>query len=158
MPVVKLKWSNLLKLTELEFIPDFPAQLVISDEVLQTISWLTGTTGFDRRLIRCTQQGALLTAKPWSIMKVVQATEVYPEPDTPKTTTNIAVNNGILIASSTAIITAEFARVSGGSTETVYIPPNSYYWYPFSCYSVIITLVPADSLTASYVGLTAYKQ
>ena len=156
MAVVKLLWSNLLKLTELEFKPDFPATLNISDEVLQTISWLTGTTGYDRRLLRCTPQGALLVAKPWSIMHVVANVELYPETSAPFTAAALAANKGVLIASSAVIVKISFRRVSGGPLSSVYVPPNSYYWYPYSCYDVIATLVPADSNTASYVGLTTF--
>jgi len=157
MAVVKLQWSNLLKLTELEFKPDFPAQLNISDEVLQVISWLTATTGYDRRLLRCTPQGALLVAKPWSIMHVVANVELYPATDTPAVATSLAANKGILISSSTVIVLATFRRVSGGSMEHVFVPPNSYYWYPYSCFAVTITLVPANSETACYVGLTSFN-
>jgi len=156
MGIVKLKWSNLLKLTELEFIPDFPAQLNMSDEVLQVISWLTATTGYDRRLLRCTPQGALLVAKPWSIMHVVANVEMYPEQNSPYVATDLAANKGVLLSSSTVIVLATFRRVSGGDTELVYIPPNSYYWYPYSCFAVTITLVPAASESACYVGLTTF--
>lgn len=157
MAIIRLKWSNLLKLTELEFIPDFPAQLNISDEVLQTISWLTGTTGYDRRLLRCTPQGALLVAKPWSMMHVVANVELYPEQNSPAVATALAANKGILISTSTVIVLISFRRVDGGAYEHIYVPPNSYYWYPYSCFTVIATLVPASSATASYVGLTTFN-
>ena len=158
MAIVKLQWSSLLKLTELDFRPDFPAQLNISDEVLQTISWLTGTTGFDRRLLRCTKQGALLVAEAWASLHQVDYDVLYPEMGTPKTADNIAANDGVLLVTSTQIVKFDIARVSGGDTETIHVPPGQYYWYPFSTYSVIATVVPAGSGTASYVAVTAYKQ
>lgn len=157
MAVVKLQWSNLLKLTELDFQPDFPAQLNISDEVLQTISWLTGTTGYDRRLLRCTPQGALLVADPWSIMHVVYSAYLYPDTGVPAESGILVGNKGVLIASSNVIIKLSFQRVEDGAYESVFVPPGSYYWYPYSCYGVIAALVPADSATASYVGLTTFK-
>ena len=158
MATVKLQWSNLLKLTELEFKPDFPAQLVISDEVLQCISWLTGTTGFDRRLLRCTKQGALLVANAWCAMHEVDVDVMYPEAGTPKTADDIVANDGVLLVTSTQIVTFDIARVSGGDVETIHVPPGQFYWYPFSTYSVVATVVPAGSGTASYVVVTAYKQ
>ena len=158
MSTVKLQWSNLLKLTELEFRPDFPAQLNISDEVLQCISWLTGTTGYDRRLLRCTKQGALLVADAWCGLHEVDVHVMYPETGDPKTADNIVANDGVLLVTSTAIVRFDIARVSGGEVETFHVPPGSYYWYPFSAYSVVATVVPAGSGTASYVVVTAYKQ
>lgn len=157
MAIVKLQWSNLLKLTELEFQPDFPAQLNISDEVMQVISWLTGTTGFDRRLLRCTQQGALLVAEAWSALHQIAYDVLYPEADNPKTATGIVANSGVLITTSTQIVQCDFARVSGGAVETIHVPPNSFYWYPFCTYSVVATVVPAGSGTSSYVVVTAFK-
>lgn len=158
MAVTKLKWSNLLKLTDLEFIPDFPAQLTISDEVLQTISWLTGTTGFDRRLLRCTPQGALLVAKAWATMHQVDYRLMYPETAAPKTESDLTANDGILLVTSTLIVKFEIARVLDGAVETIHVPPGQYYWYPFSTYSVVATVVPAGTGTASYVVVTAYKK
>ena len=157
MAIVKLKWTNLLKLTELEFEPDIPALLTISDEVLQVISWLTGTTGFDRRLLRCTQQGALLTAKPYSIMNVVANVEMYPQPDDYDLSGALAANKGVLIVTSTQIVQIRFQRIKDGAKESIYIPPSSYYWYPFSCYHIDAFCVPATTGTASYVGITTFK-
>jgi len=157
MAIVKLKWSNLLKLTELEFIPDFPAQLSISDEVLQVISWLTGTTGFDRRLIRCTPQGALLFAEAWSMMQIVANYELSPETGSPTTRDDLPANKGILVVSSTDIIEVGFVRKSGGAVESIYMPPAAYYWFPNSCYSVTIGVVPPPTGTSSYVGINLYN-
>ncbi len=158
MGIRQLKWSNLLKLTELEFQPDFPEKLNVSDEVLQVISWLTGTTGFDRRLLRCTQQGALLVAKPWSILTSVAVHETTTVQSTEIQIVMAAANNGVLIASTTQIIKVGFRRVTGGDISWVYIPPASYYWYPFSTYSVSHRPAPYTSGTVSLIGITAFKQ
>lgn len=158
MAVVKLQWSNLLKLTELDFQPDFPAQLNISDEVLQTISWLTGTTGYDRRLLRCTPQGALLVAKAWSIMHLVQAYELFVDQGGSTDTPELATNEGVLISSATQCVLVGFKRVSTSDWEMVYVPPGEYYWYPYSCYMVKGTTVPTDTGTASYIGVTVFKK
>ncbi len=157
MAVVKLLWSNLLKLTELDFRPDFPAQLNLSDEVLQVISWLTATTGFDRRLLRCTRQGALLVAKPWSMMNVVDNKELTSVQSSETAYNNIPANDGILITSSTQIIKVSFRRKLGSDMESVFVPPASYYWFPFSTYGVVVETVPDDSGTVSIMGITAYK-
>lgn len=157
MAIVKLKWTNLLKLTELEFEPDIPALLTISDEVLQVISWLTGTTGFDRRLLRCTVDGALLVAKPWSNMNVVENDELYPTTGIEDSTAALVANKGVLVATSTQIVMINFYRQVGADYDAVYVPPNSYYWFPFPCYQVIAMTVPFATGTASYVGITTFK-
>jgi len=157
MSTVKLQWSNLLKLTELEFRPDFPAQLVISDEVLQCISWLTGTTGFDRRLLRCTPQGALLVAKPWSLMHVAEIRGLYPQTGDPDLVDNFVENKGILLCTSTGLVRVGFQRKSGDAFEELYVPPGQYYWYPYSCYGVKAYVEPAESGTASYIGVTVFN-
>lgn len=157
MIVAKLQWSNLLKLTELHFEPDIPALLTISDEVLQVISWLTATTGYDRRLLRCTAGGALLVAKPWSNMNVLENEALYPDTDNPDESAVLALNKGCLIATSTLIVKVGFKRVEGGDYEYVFIPPATYYWFPHPCYRVYARTVPEVSGTASYVGLTTFK-
>jgi len=152
---IKLKWSSLLHLTELEFIPEAPKVLEVSDELVQAISWLTGATGHDRRLLRCTEQGALLTADGWSLLTSVQTDELYPEPNTPDTYQPSVEHQGVLVASSTEIVRLTFVRVQGGATEDIYIPPNCLYWYPHKIYTLTVYTVPADTGTASYVGITA---
>jgi len=157
MTTTKLQWSNLLKLTELDFRPDFPAQLSISDEVLQVISWLTATTGFDCRLLRCTPQGALLVAKPWTMMHMVETHVLFPQTVDSDITDALAANDGVLITTSTQIVLITFRRVEGGAMEKVYVPPGRYYWFPFSCYTVAASVVPAGTGTDNYVGVTVYK-
>lgn len=156
MPAIKLKWSSLLNLIDLEFEPDAPKVLSVSDELLQCISWLTGATRHDRRLIRCDENGALLVGDAWSLLNQVATDELYPDDATPDTTGALAANAGVLIATSTQIVKLSFVRISGGAAEDVYLPPDYLYWYPNSTYSVTATVVPASGGTASYVGVTTY--
>lgn len=157
MAVKKLKWNNLLHLTELQFEPEEPKQLAVSDELVMSISWLTGCTKHDRKLIRCDENGALLIADAWSLLTVVYNEELYPDTDTPYTSASLAENKGVLCATSTAIVKLSFQRVSGGALESVYVPPNTLYWYPHGVYRVTATLVPADSADPTYVGITTFK-
>jgi len=157
MPAVKLKWSSLLNISDLEFVPEPPKVLSVSDELLQTISWLTGVTGHDRRLLRCDENGAILTNNGWSNLIEVESAELYPQPDSPDSAVCVCANKGVLVATSTEIIKASFVRVSGGAVEVVYIPPAWLYWYPHPSYSITATVVPASTGTASYVGVTAFN-
>lgn len=157
METTKLKWCSLLHLTELDFIPEAPKVLEVSDELLQTISWLTGATGHDRRLLRCTENGALLVADAWSLFGEVVTDELHPAPSVSDTFSTLIENKGVLIATSTEIIKVEIRRVAGGNIETIYIPPVWMYWYPYRVYSVKASTVPADTGTASYVGITAFN-
>lgn len=157
MPAIKLRWSSLLHLTELEFIPEPPKVLSVSDELIQSLSWLTGATQHDRRLIRCDESGAILTADAWSLFTAVESAESYPEALDPKIVVATVANKGILAATSTEIVKLTFVRVEGGDTEEIYVPPNTLYWYPHPTYSITATVVPAGAGTASYVGLTAFN-
>jgi hypothetical protein len=152
----KIKWSDLLFLSELEFIGDVPKALVVSDELQQAISFLTAATGHDRKLLRCDENGALLVANAWSNLVSVETDELYPASDTPDSFIATVKNKGVLVASSLQLIYASFVRKAGGSAEAIYIPPNYEYWYPHSTYSVTVSTVPATGGTASYVGITAF--
>ncbi len=153
----KIRWSSLLNIDELEFIPSPPTEFTVSDEIIQTIAWLTAATSHDRRLLRCTELGALLTGHGWDNLTVVENDELYPGPGSPDSFTFTASNKGILVASSTLIIKAGFVRVSGGAAEDIYVPPGVLYFYPHSCYSITARAVPTGSGTASYVGITAFN-
>lgn len=154
---VKIKWSNLLRIPELEFIPSPPTELKLTDELIQALSWLTGTTGYDRRLIRCDANGAILVAKPWTNLNSVEVDELHPDDGTPDSYTATVANKGVLIATSTQIVKIGIVWVSGGATENIYVPPDSFYWTGNSTYSITATVVPASGGTASYVGLTAFN-
>jgi len=157
MAAIKIKWSSLLNLTELEFIPEPPKVLSVSDELLQTISWLTGATGHDRRLLRCTEQGALLVGDPWSLLASVETDELHPAAGAPDTFTAAYANKGVLIATSTHIVKVSVRRANKPDTEHFYMPPAWLYWYPHKVYDVIATVVPAGTGTASYVGIAAFN-
>lgn len=157
MPAVQLKWSSLLNLTELEFIPKAPSVLKVTDELGQTISWLTGATGHDRRLLRCDENGALLVGNGWDNLSVAETDELHPAPNVPDSFTAAKANKGVLIATSTELIKIRLVRVSGGDAEDIYLPPAWLYWYPHTIYSVTVGVVPADSGSASYVGVTTFN-
>lgn len=157
MAAYKIKWSSLLHLTDLEFIPEAPKQLTISDELIQAISWLTAATKHDRKLLRCDENGALLIADAWSLLDSVETDELYPQSASEDTYTASAAHKGVLVSSSTQIIYVGFLQVSGGTVEWIYVSPNTLYWYPHSVYSIVVHVVPDPNGTASYVGITAYN-
>lgn len=153
---VKIRWSNLLNITDLDFIPGPPDDLILSDEIMQVISWLTAATLHDRRLLRCTQQGALLIANAWDNMGVAENDELHPDNGTPDSFTATKDNKGVLVTGSTQIVKVGFVRVASGATENIYVPPGGEYFYPHKTYSVTTTVVPTSGGTASYVGITAF--
>ncbi|KKL05717.1 hypothetical protein LCGC14_2603210 [marine sediment metagenome] len=157
MAVIKLKWSSLLLMSELDFIPEAPKILNVSDELVQTLSWLTAATRHDRRLLRCDENGALLVADAWGLFSSVETDELYPESGSEKTYTATVINKGVLIATSGEIIRAIFRRISGGDTETIYLSPNTIYWYPHTVYDIVVHTVPDPTGTASYIGITAFN-
>lgn len=157
MSVKRLQWNSLLRLTELEFSPEEPKQLSVSDELVMSISWLTGATQHDRKLIRCDENGALLIADAWSLFIGDETDELYPDDGSPDTFTATKENRGVLVATSTQLVKLSFRRVSAGALESVYVPPETLYWYPKSVYEVIATVVPASGGTASYVGITTFN-
>lgn len=154
MPAIQIKWSSLLNITDLEFIPEAPKVLKVSDEMIQTISWLTAATGHDRRLLRCDEHGALLVGDAWSLLAVVENDELHPDNVAPDTFTATKANKGVLVASSTLIVKLSFVRVKDEAAEHIYVPPETLYWYPHPTYSVVATCVPASGGSASYVGIT----
>lgn len=149
-----IKWSSLLNLTELEFIPEPPQKLEIADELVQCLSWLTIATRQDRRLVRGTEQGAILVARAWEGLNSVQTYELYPNPTDDFTPS--VVHKAILIATSTQLIKVGIIRkfVDPEVYEYYYVPPNSYYFFPYSVYKIVAAYVPAAGGTASYVGVT----
>lgn len=157
MPAIKIKWSSLLNLTELEFIPQPPKVLEVSDELLQAISWLTAATGHDRKILRCTEQGALLVADPWSLLSVAITKELYPVSTDSDTFSTLIANKGVLIATSTQLVKISIRRVAAGDIEVIYVPPAWLYWYPHKIYSVTAAVVPDPGGTANYVGITVFN-
>jgi len=157
MAVYKIKWSNLLNLSELEFLPEAPKQLSITDEVTQSISWLTACTLHDRKLLRCDENGVLLVGYPWNNLIEVQTDELLAQSTVPDTFTATVPNKGVLVASSTQMIKLSFVRFAGGDIEDVYIPANYLYWFGHSTYSVTATTVPATGGATSRVAVTAFN-
>lgn len=152
--MAKLKWTSLLRMPELEWLPGEPAELPVAAEIVQTLSWLTGATKHDRRFIRCDENGALLIAAPWANLSVVATDELAPDTNTPDGTGELVANHGVLVATSTMIVKVSFVRVSGGDAEDFYVPPGEFLFYPYPTYSVTATVVPSDTGVLSYVGVT----
>ena len=157
MAKFKIKPNILLRQTDLEFEPQEPREFTVTDELLHCLSWLTGCTRHDRKLLRCNEDGALLVDNPWALYNSVETDELYPDDGSPDTYTATVANKGVLVATSTEIVKITFTRVSGGATEDVYVSPDTLYWFGHSVYSVIATVVPASGGTASYVGITAFN-
>lgn len=157
MARTKLKWSSLLRLTELDFRPDFPTELSVLDEVMAVISWLTACTNQDRRLLRCTPQGALLTGNAWDLMTFVESAELFTETGDFVTFTISKPNKGVLIATSTQLVLIRIKRIMGGAFEDIYLPTNYLYFFPYSVYEVYAYTVSGATGTPSYVGITTYK-
>lgn len=153
----RIKWSSLLQHADLEFTPEAPKVLEVSDELIQSVSWLTAATRENRRLIRCTEQGAILTGNAWDLLNEVETDELYPQSASPDSYTRTVPNKGVLVATSTQIVKITFVRVSGGSAEVIYLPPNWLYFFPHTVYSVAAAVVPDPGGTANYVGLTFYN-
>lgn len=157
MATRQIKWSSLFNLPELDFIPDRPQVLEVSDELLQTISWLTGVTRHDRRLLRCTEQGALLIGNAWDLLESIATDELIPDDSFVDSYTNIPTNQGILVSTGDQIIKASFVRYKDEDAQDVYIPAYTLYFWPYPTYSVSAGTVPFSPSSASYVGITVFK-
>jgi len=156
MPV-KITWSNLFNMSELDFEPAPPRELILSDELNQTLAWLTGATKHDRRLLRCNDDGSLLVTDAWSVMNCAESYRLDPAPNVPSAYTWTVTNKGVLVSTSTQLMCMHFVRKSGGDSEDIFIPPYQYYWYPHSTYSVTAYVVPAATGTAACVGVIAFN-
>jgi hypothetical protein len=152
-----IRWSELLKFPELEFMPDAPPSLLVGDTLQFVLSMLTGQTGHDRRLLRCDDNGCLLVNEAWSNLVSVETDELYPQSGVPDSFTATVDNKGVLIATSTQLVRVGVVRVLGGAAEYFYVPPANLYWIPYSVYSVVVSTVPLSGGTANYVGITAFN-
>ncbi len=157
MPSYKIKWSNLLFLTELDFIPERPAQLTITDEIVQSISWLTGATGHDRKLLRCSDDGILLTDNAWANLIEVETGGLFAVDSLPETFTASVPNKGVLVATSTKTVKVTFVRFSGGDDEVVYLPPSWLYWFGHPVYTVKVEYIAAPGGETSHVGISVFN-
>lgn len=153
----RIKWSDLFFMPEIEFIEGKPMLLSVTDEIVQSISLLTGATNHDRKMLRCDDNGALLVANAWSNLNSVEVDQLYPVPYNPDSFIATVPNKGVLIATSTQLVYASIVKKAGGAAEVIYIPPNFEYWYPKPTYSVTVSTVPGASGAASYVGVTAFN-
>lgn len=157
MAAIQIRWSTLFKLTELDFIPEPPKVLKVLDEIQQSIAWLTAATGHDRKLLRCTEQGALLTAGGWSNLAEVETHEAHPDAGVEDTFDCTVANKGVLVATSTEIVLIKFRRTGQAAFEDIYIPPNWLFWYPYDVDRIEVYVVPTTTGSASYVGLTFFN-
>ena len=157
MTIYQLKWSSLLQITELEFEPEAPKVLKIDDKLLQAISWLTACTRHDRKLLRCDENGALLFTDAWNGFESVEAVEREPEANQPAPYSPTVEHKGILVGTSDLLVKLSFTKTGSSVAEHTFVPAASFYWFPHSCSSVVVTLVPADLADSCIVGLTAYN-
>jgi hypothetical protein len=157
MPAYKIKWSDLLFLSELEFIGDAPKELVLTNELLQVVAFLTGATGHDRRFLRCNDNGALLVGNAWDNLVVAENDELYILDYVPDTFVATKPNKGVLVAPRQYLIKATFIRVQGGYQESIYVPPYCLFYYPHSVYSIIADCVPSGAGMNTYVGITTFN-
>lgn len=146
-----------MNLTELEFEPEPPKIINVSDELQQTISWLTAATGHDRRLLRCNENGALLIADAWSNLIEVETDELLAPTSGSDTFTATVDNKGVLLATGVVMTKITFKRLVGSDGEIIFLPFGILYWFGHSTYSVKVELVPADSGSTGYIGITAYN-
>ena len=157
MNTVMIRWSSLLRLTELEFVPEPPKVIKMTDELIQTLSWLTAATPHDRKFLRCNELGALLVGNAWDNLQAVEDDELAPVSGTPDTFTHSVVNQGILIATGGEIVKITVTLADEATTETFYLPADTVYFYPRGVHGISIAVVPDPEGTGSYVGITAYN-
>lgn len=154
---IKIKWSNLFHMPELDFEPAPPRELILSDELNQTLAWLTAVTRHDRKLLRCDDNGSLLVTDAWAGLNACDSAALLPQSGVTDTATATKPNRGALVSTSTQLVKCSFVRVAGGPSEVIYVPPHQYYWYPFSTYSVEVAVVPDPGGSTSYVGVVCYS-
>lgn len=153
---IKIKWSNLFNMAELDFEPAPPRELILSDELSQCLAWLTAATRHDRKMLRCDDNGSILVTDAWGGLNACESFPLLPQSGVTHTATATKPNVGALISTSTQLVKCSFVRKSGGAAEVIYVPPHQYYWYPFSTYSVEVAVVPDPGGSTSYVGVTCY--
>jgi len=157
MATSKLRWSNLLNLTELHFLPEHPEVLNLSDEIAFSLSLLTAATRHDRKMLRCDDNGVLLVGDPWNGLNPVQADELYVNAGAADSYIASVEHKGVLIATTGYLTEVKVVRVSGGATETIIIAPDTMFWFPHKVYSIEVDDVPDGGALSFYVGITAYN-
>lgn len=157
MSPVRIKWTSLLKMTDLDMEGDFPRDLMLEDTMQLSLAWLTAINRTERKLLRCDGNGALLLSDPWNGFISVEEAINEVANSTEDTVTWTTANQGILISTGVNLVHTFFKRVNGGDDEAVYIPADSFYWFPHSCYSVRMRCVPYPTGGAAVHGLTAFN-
>ncbi len=157
MPALRIKWSNLLTIPELDIIGSLPRDMPLADEIVQTIAWLTGVNRTERKFLKCDILGAMLVSDAWNLFNAVEAALLEPTDSTEDSHTFTTANLGVLISTHTKLVRVEFERVSGVSADIVYVPPNNYYWYPHETYLVKGQTVPHALGGTTLIGLTAFN-
>lgn len=157
MNTVLIRWSSLLRLTELEFVPEPPKVIKMTDELIQTLSWLTAATQHDRKFLRCNELGALLVGNAWDNLQSVEVDELVPASGSPDTFTHSVVNQGILFATGYELVKITVTLADEVTTETFYLSSDYTYFYPRGVHGISIAVVPDPGGTGSYVGITAYN-
>ncbi len=157
MSRVKISWSSLLNLSELEFVPAPPLRLILSDDIAFSLAILTAATRHDRKMLRCDSNGALLVSEPWNGLVAVETDELMVNAGSADSFTATVANKGVLLATTGKITSAAFVKVSGGSSEVILIAPDSNFWYAGPVYSVTVDDVPAGAGYTFYVGVTTFN-
>lgn len=153
MSPIKVIGGNLFNIADVDFVPEAPRSMEIDEKANMSFSILTATTGYERKLVRCNEHGAILVGNPWDNMSVVASDQLVPSSGSPDSWTRIVENKAVMICTSTYIIKCEFVRISGGGADTIYLPPQFMFFYPHPTYSVTVSTVPDPGGSASYVGL-----
>ena len=154
MAKFQIKWSSLLNLSELEFVPEQPKTFMISDELVHSIAWLTAATKHNRMLLRCNDSGELIVTDPWNVLGVADYGELYIASGSDDSDHSSADNKGVLVSTGAHLGRYGFVRINGGSTEYIYIPADTLFWFGHKCYSITGRVVPAPGGEDIYTGLT----
>ncbi len=147
----------MLRLTELEFVPEPPKVIKMSDELIQTLSWLTAATNYDRKFLRCNAFGALLVGNAWDNMVTIEDQELNPLSGTPANWGANVEHSGVLIATGTQAVKIYIILADQVTTETFYLSAQQTYFFPHYIFGITIYVVPDPGGTTSYVGVTTYK-
>ncbi len=157
MSPIRVTWSRLLNLSELELDTGSLPDLSLSNEIAFSLSILTAATRRDRKLLRCDDNGVLLVGDPWTGLISVETDVLYVNAGSADSFTASVANKGVLIATPTYVVQASIVRISGGAAEVVMISPHQNFWFPGPVYSVEVDDVPAGATDTFYVGITAFN-
>ncbi len=156
MASVRLKWSSLLSIPELDFVDAAPSVIAVSDELQLTLAWLTAATKSERKLLRCDNNGALLISDAWNGLNSAETDQLFVASSSADTFTASIENCGCLISTGIYLAKIFFYRVSGVLADTVHVPGDSFYWYPHTVHTVTAQTVSHASGPDSSIGVTTY--